>query len=236
ITAASTGCKGMALSTMAPNVSGSITAYFTCTVSAVGSSRVDVTASSGGAALGSAAFDVLQPQVKMTLSNGNGGAVNGDIVITLDPAKVPITVDNFLAYVNAGFYTGTIFHRVVPGFVVQGGGYLPLNGGRTPTAKPTNPPIVLEVGAGLSNVQWTVAMARTAQPNTATSQFFVNVVNNSASLDPGSTTAGYAVFGSVTTGTGVVTALTGAPCTPITGFSECAPNPDAIITAASQIR
>ena len=226
----------MALSATAPNVSGSTTAYFTCTVSAVGPSRVDVTASSGGTALGTASFDVLQPQVRMTVSNGNGGAVNGDIVITLDPARVPITVDNFLAYVNAGFYTGTIFHRVVPGFVVQGGGYLPLNGGRTPTAKPTNPPIVLEVGAGLSNVQWTVAMARTAQANSATSQFFVNVVNNSASLDPGATSAGYAVFGSVTTGTGVVTALTGAPCTPITGFSECAPNPDAIITAASQIR
>jgi cyclophilin family peptidyl-prolyl cis-trans isomerase len=123
-------------------------------------------------------------------------------------------------------------HRVVPGFVVQGGGFLPLNGGTTPTAKPTNPPIVLEVGKGLSNLQWTVAMARLAQADTATSQFFINLVDNVA-LDTNA--GGYAVFGNVSSGTAVVTALTGVTCAaPVAGFSGCWPNPDVVITSATQ--
>jgi cyclophilin family peptidyl-prolyl cis-trans isomerase len=236
LAASSPGCKSMALSTTAPNVSDASTAYFTCSVSAVGATRVDVTAAAGGAVLGSADFTVPQPQVTMTMSNG--ASVNGDVVVTLDPAKTPITVDNFLAYVNAGFYAGTVMHRVAQNFIVQGGGYLPFNGGITVVAKPTNAPIVLEVGKGLSNLQWTIAMARSNQADSATSQFFINLVDNHAGLDPG-VTAGYAVFGAVSAGTAVVTSLTTVGCIPgpfPIDFSECVPSPDVVITGAVQSR
>lgn len=228
----SAACANATLSTAAPHVSTPTTAYFNCTVSAVGAGRVDVAAAGSATSLASASFTVAEPQVTLTLSNG--GTVNGDVVLTLDPTKAPITVNNFLAYVNAGFYAGTIMHRVVPGFVVQGGGYLPLNGGTVPAAKPTNPPITLEVGVGLSNVPWTVAMARSAQADSATSQFFINLVDNAA-LD--TQDGGYAVFGQVTAGTSVIAALVGATCAPpIVNFSECPPSPDVVITAASQTR
>ncbi len=174
------------------------------------------------------------PQVTMTVSNAPGG-VSGNIVITLAPDKAPITVANFLSYVNAGYYNGTIFHRVVTGFVVQGGGFLPV------TTLPAVPkgglsaPIALEVNKGLSNVQWTIAMARTNEINSATSQFFINLVNNAAALDPGPT-AGYAVFGSVTANTALVAAIAAAPCTPVAGFSECLPSPNMVITSATRTR
>lgn len=228
----SAACANAALSTTAPYVSTATTAYFNCTVSAVGAGRVDVAAAGSAVSLASVSFTVAEPQVTLTLSNG--ASVNGDVVLTLDPTKAPITVNNFLAYVNAGFYVGTIMHRVVPGFVVQGGGYLPLNGGTVPTAKPTNPPITLEVGVGLSNLQWTVAMARAAQADSATSQFFINLVDNAA-LD--TQDGGYAVFGLVSDGRPVVSALTGVTCgPPIVGVSGCAPTPDVLITAATQSR
>ncbi|MBC8058617.1 MAG: peptidylprolyl isomerase, partial [Rhizobiales bacterium] len=118
----------------------------------------------------------------MTLSNG--AAVTGTIVVTLAPDKTPITVDNFLAYVNSGFYNGTVIHRVSPGFVIQGGGYAAPIDTTTPTPKTANAAIALEVGKGLSNTQWTIAMARSSDPASATSQFYVNLVDNSSSLDP----------------------------------------------------
>jgi peptidyl-prolyl cis-trans isomerase A (cyclophilin A) len=119
-------------------------------------------------------------------------------------------------------------------FVIQGGGYLPITAGAAPVAKPTNPPIALEVGRGLSNVQWTLAMARTSVPNSATSQFFVNMVDNAASLDPRAGSEGYAVFGTLSAGRDVATAILGAPCAPLAGFSECVPNPNMVIVAALQ--
>ncbi len=152
-------------------------------------------------------------------------------VFTLAPDKTPVTVDNFLSYVNSGFYDGTVFHRVVVDFVVQGGGYLPITPGTTPILKtPLNPEIPLEVGRGLSNTQWTVAMARRAEQDTASSQFFINVVDNSAKLDPG-VSAGYAVFGAMTTGMAIASSIVGAPCAPLAGFSECVPNPNIEINA-----
>lgn len=119
----------------------------------------------------------------------------GELVIELFPAQAPITVANFLAYVDAGFYDGTLVHRVVPGFVFQAGGY-----GSGLVAKATQAPIALESANGLSNSQYTLAMARTGAPNSATSQFFVNAVDNSLCLNRGSTCPGtdpngYAVFG-----------------------------------------
>ena len=207
-------------------------AQYQCTASGVGVNQVVVTPVGGGAVLGTGNFTVPAPQVTLTVSN-SPGVVSGNIVVTLDPTKTPITVDNFLAYVNANFYAGLIFHRVVANFVIQGGGYTPIIGGVVPAPKPTNAPIVLEVGKGLSNLKWTIAMARAAGADTATSQFFINLQDN-LGLDPSATSAGYAVFGAVTTGTDVVTAIVGAPCAPIGGFSECAPNPNMVISAAVQ--
>lgn len=123
----------------------------------------------------------------------------GTIVLELWPAKAPKTVENFLQYAKDGHYDNTVFHRIVPGFVIQGGGYdLARN------EKPTRPPIVLE--AGETNAKYTIAMARTQDPNSASSQFFINLVDNSRSLDKGGASGphGYAVFGKVVKGQGIV--------------------------------
>ncbi|HVY54937.1 MAG TPA: peptidylprolyl isomerase [Thermodesulfobacteriota bacterium] len=122
----------------------------------------------------------------------------GDIKIELFKDKAPITVENFLAYVNDGFYNGTIFHRVIPNFMIQGGGFTP-----DFTQKPTKPPIKNEAANGLKNERGTLAMARTQVVDSATSQFFINLVDNSF-LDNGVRDYGYAVFGKVIDGMDVV--------------------------------
>jgi peptidyl-prolyl cis-trans isomerase A (cyclophilin A) len=127
----------------------------------------------------------------------------GDIVIELDAAKAPKSVENFLAYVKSGHYKGTVFHRVIAGFMVQAGGM-----DAKMVEKPTRAPIPLEAGNGLSNVRGAVAMARTGQPNSATSQFFINVVDNPR-LD--SFGGGYAVFGRVVAGMDVVDKIRAVP-------------------------
>jgi cyclophilin family peptidyl-prolyl cis-trans isomerase len=124
---------------------------------------------------------------------------------------------------------------VIAGFMAQGGGYAPWGAG-TPVAKATHAPIALEVNQGLSNTALSVAMARGQGANTATSQFFINFVDNSGSLDPGAATAGYAVFGSLSAGASVLTAIGAAPCTPLAGFSECVPGPAIVISSATQTR
>lgn len=132
--------------------------------------------------------------VKLTTSEGV-------VVIKLDAAKAPKTVQNFLAYAKAGHYNGTVFHRVIPGFMIQGGGYT-----ASLDEKPTNAPIPLESGNGLPNKRGTVAMARTNAPDSATAQFFINLKDN-AFLDRRTETPvpnGYAVFGEVVQGMDVV--------------------------------
>ncbi len=120
----------------------------------------------------------------------------GTIVVGLDATHAPLSTANFLAYVSAGFYNNSLFHRVVPGFVIQGGGYTDQSG--TYSAKPTTSTVALESRNGLSNTQYTIAMARASDPNSASSQFYFNLVNNASSLDyPSSDGAGYAVFGTV---------------------------------------
>jgi cyclophilin family peptidyl-prolyl cis-trans isomerase len=228
LTVTSAGCADMTRSTTAPNVSSDTVAYYTCTPRALGDQTARIVRTVDSTLLQTVPFTVPEPQVTMAVSNGAG--VNGSMVFTLRPDLAPITVDNFLAYVNSGFYEGTIFHRVAPGFVVQGGGFTTAG-----TLKPpTRAPIALEVGKGLSNVRWSLGMARTAVPDSATSQFYVNLVDN-LFLDPGPTSAGYAVFGSVTGNTALVTAIETAPCTP-TGAGECVPNPQMVINSAQQTR
>jgi len=123
----------------------------------------------------------------------------GNVKVELFEKEAPISVKNFLDYVNKGFYNGTIFHRVINGFMIQGGGF---------TAdfkqKPTNAPIKNEAGNGLKNSRGTIAMARTGAPDSATAQFFINVVNNDMLNRPNPDGFGYAVFGKVVEGMEVV--------------------------------
>ena len=132
------------------------------------------------------------PKVKIATSMG-------DIVVQLDPAKAPKTVENFLAYVKDKHYDGTVFHRVMNGFMIQGGGFT-----ADMVQKPTKPPIALEANNGLKNDTYTIAMARTGDPNSATSQFFINVKDNAMLNAPSPYGHGYAVFGKVVQGTDVV--------------------------------
>lgn len=126
----------------------------------------------------------------------------GQIVIELYPDKAPITVKNFLNYVNTGFYDDTIFHRIVADFVIQGGGF-----DQKIKKKPTNPPITNEANNGLSNDKYTISMARLNSPHTATSQFFISTTDN-PSLNPGGVSPdGYAVFGKVVEGMDVIDTL-----------------------------
>ena len=137
--------------------------------------------------------------MKVTLQTNHG-----DIVIELDAKNAPLTVDNFVGYVRDGHYDGTIFHRVIDGFMIQGGGFDP-----GMKQKPTKEPIQNEANNGLSNLTGTVAMARTSAPHSASAQFFINVVNNNAlnftSADPQG--YGYCVFGKVIKGMDVVDAI-----------------------------
>jgi cyclophilin family peptidyl-prolyl cis-trans isomerase len=126
----------------------------------------------------------------------------GDITIELWPDKAPITVENFLTYAREGFYDGTIFHRVISGFMIQGGG---LTANMAP--KPTNAPIINEASADLPNLRGTIAMARTSAPHSATSQFFINHKDNPFLNYQGPTNPGYAVFGKVIDGMDVVDAI-----------------------------
>ncbi len=125
----------------------------------------------------------------------------GAIVVELYPDKAPNTVENFLQYVKGGFYKDTIFHRVIPGFMAQGGGYT-----RTFEQKPTRPPIDIESANGLKNDKGTIAMARTRNPNSATAQFFINVADNDFLNYRDATVQGYGytVFGKVVKGMDVV--------------------------------
>ena len=151
----------------------------------------------------------------------------GDIRIELDAQKAPKSVDNFIKYVKAGHYNGTIFHRVIEGFMIQGGGFTPKM-----EQKPTRPPIPLEAGNGLNNVRGTLAMARTGDPNSATAQFFINVVDNpfldAANARDGK---GYAVFGRVVEGMDIVDKIRIKP-TGNQGMHQNLPVASVIITKA----
>jgi peptidyl-prolyl cis-trans isomerase B (cyclophilin B) len=153
----------------------------------------------------------------------------GDIVVELDTVKAPDTAENFLQYVRAGFYDNTIFHRVIDGFMVQGGGFEP-----GMKQKPVRSPIQNEAGNGLQNDAYTIAMARTSDPHSATAQFFFNVVNNNflnhrAANQDG---YGYCVFGKVVEGRDVVDKIKGVP-TGNRGFHQDVPTKDVVLEKAS---
>ena len=140
---------------------------------------------------------------------------HGNIVIEIYPEKAPLTVKNFLSYVDKGFYNGTIFHRVIDGFMIQGGGF-----DKDMTEKETDPPIKNEAKNGLKNSPYTIAMARTSVPDSATSQFFINVASNSFLDYPGQDGAGYCVFGKVIDGIGNVVKIGKLATTRRSGMSD----------------
>ncbi|MFM6985489.1 MAG: peptidylprolyl isomerase [Hydrogenophaga sp.] len=147
--------------------------------------------------LGSPALAQTPPKVRLSTSMG-------DIVLELYPDKAPKTVENFLQYVREQHYDGTVFHRVIDGFMIQGGGF-----STDLQQKTTRAPIVLEATSGLKNDRGTIAMARTGQPNSATAQFFINVVNNPMLNAPNPDGHGYAVFGRVVQGMDTVDKIKG---------------------------
>lgn len=153
---------------------------------------------------------------------------HGAITIELYPEKAPKTVDNFLAYVRKGHYDNTIFHRVIKSFMIQGGGFEP-----GMSKKPTDRPVENEAGNGLKNERYTVAMARTNDPHSATSQFFINVVDNEFLnfKAPTQQGFGYTVFGKVVEGSDVVEAIKGVS-TGSAGTYQDVPLEDVVIKKA----
>lgn len=155
---------------------------------------------------------------------------HGTITLQLDAEKAPNTVKNFLDYVNSGFFSNTIFHRVIPGFMIQGGGFEP-----GMKQKPTNAPVKNEAANGLKNETYSIAMARTSDPHSATAQFFINVKNNGFLDYPGQDGWGYCVFGKVVEGKEVVDAIAKVK-TGNSGYHQDVPTEDVIITKAEVVK
>jgi peptidyl-prolyl cis-trans isomerase B (cyclophilin B) len=155
---------------------------------------------------------------------------HGVITLELDAAKAPATVENFLKYVKAGHFDNTVFHRVIDGFMIQGGGFEP-----GMKQKPTQSPVKNEADNGLKNDKYTIAMARTSDPHSATAQFFINVADNGFlnHTAPNAQGWGYCVFGKVTAGTDVVDKIKGVG-TGNRGMHQNVPTDDVIITKAEE--
>jgi len=194
---------------------------FNCTVTAVGPLNVQVQDVSG-AVLSTQTFTVPPPQVSLVTAMGN-------ILVELNPAAAPLSVNNFLSYVQTGFYSNTLFHRVIAGFVVQGGGYT-----TGLVAKPgAFAPITLESNNGLTNLRGTIAMARTAVPNSATSQFYFNLADNPSLDYQDASNPGYAVFGKIVQGLNVMDAIGAVPTNTVNGTPDV-PVTDVVVTSATR--
>ena len=172
---------------------------------------------------GAARADQPPPQVRVSTNMG-------DFVIELYPDRAPITVANFLRYVREGFYTNTLIHRVVPNFVIQGGGH----DATTLKLKPTHDNIVNEAGNGLQNKRGMVGVARTVSPHTGNAEFYVNLVDN-PDLDPVPTRWGYAVFGRVVQGMDVIDRIGETPTGAVGQFKQDAPLKPVIIQSMTVV-
>ena len=196
-------------------------AILNCKVTATGPLPITIK-SANGALLYSGTLIVLPPQVTLITSNGN-------VVMELNAAAVPTTVNNFLSYVSTGYYGRTLFHRVISGFVIQGGGYT-----AGVVKKPgQGAPIALESNKGLLNTRSTLAMARTSVSDSATSEFFINLVDNPSLDYQNPASPGYAVFGKVVQGMEVVDAIAAMATTVVNGFANV-PTTDVTILFAVQ--
>lgn len=188
-----------------------------------------------GVELASMSLTVPLPQVTITVSQTVGQATRaGNFIVELDPVAAPVTASNFVAYVNEGYYKSTLFHRVIQGFVAQGGGFT--LGSLGPVAKQaTHAAIKLESNNGLTSLRGTIAMARTTEPNSATTQFYINLADN-LSLDYQSADQpGYAVFGKVVSGMDVVDEIGKVPTATTLGAPDV-PVSAVTITAAAQTK
>jgi peptidyl-prolyl cis-trans isomerase A (cyclophilin A) len=192
---------------------------YTCTPAVTG--PITVAAVGGGVVLRSMTVTIPVPQVTLKTSMG-------DIVMELDPAKAPLSALNFMQYVNANFYSNLVFHRVIPNFMIQGGGY-----DATLTAATTRAPITLESNKGLTNLRGTLAMARTAVANSATSQFYINVVDNPSLDYQDATNPGYAVFGKVISGMTTADAIAAVPTAVSNGMADVPVTP-VVINSVTQ--
>lgn len=219
INLSTTGCRGLKMLPGGTPWQQQVT----CTVTGVGTVQVEAK-SADGALLLARSFHVPMPEVALQTSLGT-------LTLEFYPDKALVTVFNFLAYVNAGFYDGSLFHRAVPGFVVQGGGY---SSGLV-YKKPIYNPIVLESSNGLKNVRGTLGMARGAAADTATSEFYVNLKDNPV-LDYASPAApGYAVFGRVKEGMPVVDAMAALPTGAVSGLLNV-PLSEVVLVKATQTK
>jgi peptidyl-prolyl cis-trans isomerase A (cyclophilin A) len=184
-------------------------------------------------ALGSAALIAGAPALAQTTAATHPQVLlqtsAGDIRLELYPEKAPKTVANFLDYVKSGQYKGTIFHRVIPGFMIQAGGFT-----TSYQQKPTRAPIPIESQNGLKNTVGTIAMARTSDPNSATAQFFINTVDNPGLDYPNPDGNGYAVFGTVVSGMDVVKKIESTPTT-TRGAMANVPQMPIVIESASVV-
>jgi peptidyl-prolyl cis-trans isomerase A (cyclophilin A) len=198
------------------------TLVLNCTVKVAGDFTLTIK-TEAGVVVNTTSLTVPKPQVGILTSLGS-------IVMELDPTAAPITVNNFLSYANSGFYSNTLFHRVMSGFVIQGGGYTT----GMEKKEGQKDPIVLESNNGLSNLRGTVAMARTNAPDSATSEFFINHVDN-LFLNYSTTSAGYAVFGKVVQGMDVVDAIADK-ATGLLNGEKSLPLEEITITGAFQIK
>ena len=194
-----------------------------CKAAAVGDFLLTVKSAQGDS-LYSQTLSIPKPQVTLFTSKGN-------LTMELEPSIAPVSVNNFLTYVSQGFYQGALFHRVIPGFVIQAGGYSRGMIKKSGQAAP----IVLESNKGLSNLRGTVAMARTNVANSATSEFFVNLVNNTSLDYKNAASPGYAVFGSVVQGMDTADAIALEPTGVFGAFSDV-PLSDVAISLALQVK
>lgn len=217
INVSTTGCRGLAL---LPGGTAE-KMQFACTVTSAQAVQLEAKSATGESLL-TRSFKVPTPEVEVQTAQGK-------LTLELFADKAPATVLNFLNYVNTGFYDGTLFHRVVPGFVVQGGGYTSGLAYKSPTYNP----IALESATGLSNVRGTLGMARTAQADSATSQFYVNLQDNVGLNYASAAAPGYAVFGRVKEGLPVVDLLGAAATGTVSGLANV-PLAELVLIKATQ--
>jgi peptidyl-prolyl cis-trans isomerase A (cyclophilin A) len=205
----------LGLNAKVPHCTGQTPAYLSatqqalsCNVTTAGPLTIEVT-NSADAVIFSKTFTVPAPQVALVTTQGT-------ITVELDPVAAPLSVDNVLRYVNGNFYNGILFHRVIAGFVIQAGGF---TSGLVPRNSPLAP-IPLESNNGLTNLRGTLAMARTADPNSATAQFYFNLVDNPSLNYRDASNPGYAVFGKIITGLDVMDAIGAAPTAVQNGLTD----------------
>jgi peptidyl-prolyl cis-trans isomerase A (cyclophilin A) len=171
-------------------------------------------------ALASVALAVVLPLAAQAATTVEIDTSMGTMTVELEPEKAPKTVANFLQYAKDGFYKGTIFHRVIPGFMVQGGGFTP-----DMQQKPTRDPVPIESKNGLKNLTGTIAMARTRNPDSATAQFFINVTDNGMLDYPKPDGFGYTVFGRVTRGAEIAQKIVEVPTRTVGPFENVPQTP-----------